>query len=485
MSDHDLGSRVRSSMLALQGRQAMLMLLNLGVGIILSRKLDPATFGLFGIATFCLSLIMSVMDFGLAGSLIQRKGSIQEHELSVVFTLQGLISVVAASLIWFLAPLSLLVYKAAPPELVWLIRALALPVLLSPIGTTARLQLEREIQFQKIATIDIVALVVSSIVQLVMVFSGFGVWSFVAGTIASSVTSCAFAWALIRFRPRFVFDWKLSREFLSFGVFFQFGHITNEAAGWIIPLIAGASLGPAAVGLLTWSSSNGRRPLMVVDNVMRVAFPHFSRLQEHPEELSRQVGLYFRRLLLVCFAWAFLALVLGEPMTKIVYTEKWLPGVTALQLFAFGLALDVANWVGGMTLTAIGSVKETAKWTMVKSVLAIAGAFVGVKMIGMLGIPLASIIASSVSGLGILLQLRKRIPLDLTQLWKPSLPFLAASACFVPLWMSGGLVKSIGAWGFGLAAIGWTAWKGYKEFIEGRESGPISTETKLESNPSN
>lgn len=472
MSDHDLGHRVRSSMLALQGRQAMLMLVNLGVGIILSRKLDPAVFGLFGIATFCLSLITSMMDFGLAGSLIQRKGEIKEHELSVAFTLQGIISVAAAILIWVTAPLSLFVYKQAAPELVWVIRALALPVLLSPIGTTARLQLEREIKFHKIATIDIAALVVSSLVQLAMVFTGFGVWSFVAGTIASALTSCAIAWTMIQFRPRFAIDWKLAREFFSFGIFFQIGHITNEAAGWIIPLIAGAGLGPAAVGLLTWSSSNGRRPLMIVDNVMRVAFPHFSRLQETPHELSHQVGLYFRRLLLVCYAWAFLGLTMGEIMTEIVYTEKWLPGVLALQLFALGLSLDVANWVGGMTLTAVGEVKETAKWTLVKSVIAIVGAIVGVKTIGMVGVPLASIAASLASGTGLLLRLRRKVPLDLSPLWKPAVPFLLATGCYAPFWTMGGNWKLAAGVALGALAIVWTSWKAYREFTEGRVSSP-------------
>ena len=156
----DLGLKVRKSIIALQGRQAGIFAINMGVGVILARKLDPGVFGLYGIALFCLSLITMVMDFGLAGSLIQRKATFGEHEISVAFTLQSAISATAATLIWFLAPLSLLVYRHAPHELVWLIRSLALPVLLFPVGTTARLQLEREIQFHKIATIDISALIV-------------------------------------------------------------------------------------------------------------------------------------------------------------------------------------------------------------------------------------------------------------------------------------------------------------------------------------
>jgi len=468
LMSQDLGAKVRTSILALQGRQAVIMAVNVVVGVILARKLGPAVFGLYGIATFCLSLITMATDFGIGGSLVQRKGVFGEHEVSVVFTLQTGISVAAATLVWILAPLSLSIYRQAPHELVWIIRSLSLSILLSPIGTTARLQLEREIQFHKIATIDISGMVVSNAVILGMVYSGMGVWSFVAGNIANALATTFGAWLVIRYRPRFVIDWKLVRELLSFGIFFQFGNITNEAAGWIIPLIAGASLGPAAVGLLTWASSNARRPLMVVDNVMRVAFPHFSRLQEHPEELGRQVGLYFRRLLLLCFAWTFLSILLGAPMTHLVYTDKWLPGLVALQLFAFGLALDVVNWVGGMTLNAVGGVKDTAKWTLTKSILAICGAFLGLHLWGINGIPLASIVASLISGTGILFHLRKRIPIHFPDLWMPSIPFLLAGLAYLPFWFLGGGARLAGGWCIGVGMIGWTAWKGYKEFSGGR-----------------
>lgn len=460
----DLGSKVRTSILALQGRQAIMLLVNLGVGIILARKLGPEIFGIYGIATFCLSLITMATDFGLAGSLVQRKEAFGEHEISVAFTLQTGVSILAATLLWILAPLSLHIYKSAPQELVWIIRSLAVPILFSPIGTTARLQLERDIQFHKIATIDVVALVVGNTVLLSMVFLGYGVWSFVWGNLAGAAATSIVSWSMIRYRPRFRIDLKLTRELFSFGIFFQFGNISNEAAGWIIPLISGASLGPAAVGLLTWASSNGRRPLMIVDNVMRVAFPHFSRLQDQPEELGRQVGLYFRRLLLICYAWALLGLLLAAPMTHFVYTDKWMPGVAALQLFALGLSLDVANWVGGMSLTAVGAVKETAKWTLVKSTLAIAGAFIGVHYLGLIGIPVASILASLVSGVGILVNLRKRVPFDLSVLWKPAIPYLLAGAVYAPAMVVGGQIRDVSAWLIGAAVIAWTTKTGLRDF---------------------
>lgn len=442
----------------------MMLALSLGVGIILARKLDPAVFGLYGIATFCLSLVTKAIDLGIGGSLVQRKGSLGQHEISVVFTLQAMLASIAAVAIWFAAPLSLLVYRQAPAELVWIIRSLAIPVLVSPVATSARLQLEREIQFHRIATIDVASTISGNAVLLCSVFLGQGVWSFVWGNIATAITSAIVSFALVRVRPRPAIDLKLSRELLSFGLFFQFGNLTNEAAGWIVPLIAGAGLGPAAVGLLTWASSNGRRPLMVVDNVMRVAFPHFSRLQDRREQLADQVGHYLRRLLLLCCAWAFLAFPLGAPMTHIVYSDKWLPGVLPLQLFGLGLGFDVVNWVGGMTLTAVGGVKETAKWTLVKSVLAIGGAFLGVRILGIVGIPLASILASTVSGVGILVGLRRRIPIRSEVFWKPAAPFILAAAAFVPFHLAGGATRLVAAWVFGLGAMAWTAREARREF---------------------
>lgn len=457
-------SKVRRSILALQGRQAVLLLIQLGIGIHLARLLGPETFGIYGIATFCLSLITLIADFGLAGSLVQRKADFGEHEISVAFTLQTGISLVAAVAVWFLAPFSLQVYRQAPHELVWIIRSLTLQIVLSAVATTAKLQLEREIQFHKVATIDIVAMIGGNAVLLAMVHLGYGIWSFVGGTVTTALLTATVAWAMIQHRPKLRWDTKLVREFLSFGLPFQFTNITNDAAGWIIPLVSGAWLGPVAVGLLTWSSSNGRRPLMVVENVMRVAFPHFSRLQENPAELGRQVSLYFRRLLMLCWAWTFLAVLLGTPMTILVYTEKWEPGVLALQLFAAGLVADVVNWVGGMTLNAIGGVRETAKWTTVKSVMSIGGAVVLVKLFGLAGIPLASLLASAVSSAGILWHLRHKIPIDHSQIWKPAVPFALAGAAYAPFALAGGAWQTPARWVFGFGAMLWTTFGLVSEF---------------------
>lgn len=467
----ELSARVRRSMLALQGRQVLLLAMNLGVGIILARRLEPAVFGLYGIATFCLSLVTMATNFGLSASLVQRKEDFGHHEISVAFTLQLLVALAASAVVWVLAPFSLLLYREAPKELVWIIRSLVAPMLLSPIVTTARIQLEREIQFQKIAALEVVTTVVGNVVVLAMVFAGYGVWSFVVGNVAGAVAGSVVSMGLVQYRPRLALDRKLSRQLLSFGMFFQLETLTNEAAGWIIPLISGARLGPAAVGLLTWASSNGRRPLMIVDNVMKVAFPHFSRLQGEPEELGRQVGLYLRRLLGFCYAWAVLGMLLAAPMTRIVYTSKWLPGVLCLQLFALGLVVDVANWVGGMTLTAIGGVKRTVRWTLVKSVLSIAGAFLFLIPFGMAGIPLASFVASAVSGTGILLDLRKRIPLDFSNLWKPAVPFAVLGGLYLPFLLAPMLGmeppsfwSEAARWTLGAATLAWTGRWGWREF---------------------
>lgn len=449
MSAESLGSRVRSSILALQGRQAIMLLMNLGVGIVLARQLDPSIFGLYGIATFCLSLVTMATDFGLAGSLVQRRDKLGHHEISVAFTIQGTVAITASLLIWALAPLSLLAYRSAPAELAWVIRSMIPLVLLSPIVTTAKVQLERDLQFRKIAGIDISATVVSNIATLAFVFMGWGVWSFIAANVLGGLVGTSLSWTLIPQRPSLRFDKRLTKELFSFGFFFQFGNITNEAAGWVIPLISGMSLGPAAVGLLTWASSNGRRPLMVVENVMRVAFPHFSRLQDDRTELARQLDLYLRRLLGLCFFWAAMAVLLAKPMTVIVYTAKWLPGAVSLQLFATALALDVANWVGGMSLTAIGGVRVTARWTLVKSLLAIGGSFLLVRTIGLEGIPLASAIASAASGAGILFELRRRVPVGILRHVLLMLPFAAVSLTqlAVERFLPG--VASITGWGLG------------------------------------
>src|SRR5690242_18333130 len=100
----DIHGKAKRGIKMLMGRQVLLQALGMCSGVILARKLSPEEFGLFAIATFLVQIFGLLGDFGLAGSFIQREVEPTDHERSVAFTLQQILTVVIVVLLWILAP---------------------------------------------------------------------------------------------------------------------------------------------------------------------------------------------------------------------------------------------------------------------------------------------------------------------------------------------------------------------------------------------
>lgn len=424
-----LGRKARVGIKVMQARQILLQGLQLVVGILLARLLGPAEFGIYAIATFAVGQISSFSNFGIASALVQQREEISHRDLAVAFTAQTGFVLLLGGALFLLAPLLLHVYPQAPPSLIWLVRALLLPLLLSPLRTMASLTLERRLEFPKLAIVDVCETVVFQGVSLACAWSGLGIWSFALAALARALAGTAAVLAVAPWVPRFAWDPAVVRRLITFGSGFQLQQMVNEAGGWLTPLLAGSLLGPAAVGLLTWSSSNGKRPLMLVETVMRVAYPHLSRLQSDPAEAHRILSRYLRWLMVPASAWLVWGVAFAEPLTRIVYTEKWLPGVPLLQLFALGLGFDIVNWVVGVAGNALGMTGRIAWWVTVKSASALLVAIAAMPLLGALAVPAAWVVASIVSGVGILACVSKRLEAPLSPaIWRIFLPAAALAA---------------------------------------------------------
>jgi O-antigen/teichoic acid export membrane protein len=171
---------------------------------------------------------------------------------------------------------------------------------------------------------------------------------------------------------------------------------------WVTPLVVGVSIGSQAVGFLGWASSNARKPLMLVDSVMRVAFPHFSRLQDDRAEVERMIRRYLTYLLLAAGLWFMLIAVSARTLVPFVFTDKWSPAVTALILFSGAMAGDLLSWVLGMSLNGLGQAGRVTVAVLIRGVVYICLALALVFPVGMNGVATAALV-SSATGVPVLL----------------------------------------------------------------------------------
>lgn len=393
----DIQARARRGIKLLLGRQVVLQVLMLGGGIVLARVLDPAEFGLYAITTFLVALFSLFGEFGLAPSFIQRRDELTDRDLSVGFTLQQMVTTVVVAALFLLAPWLVSFYPQAPPDTIWLVRTLAFSLYLTSWRAMSALQLERHMRYERIVWVEVVENFSYQIIAVVLAVAGYGVWSFIWATMARGVLGTVLVFLVAPWRVRFGFDMKIVKEILRFGLPFQLQGIINQIVHWVTPTLVAVWVGPQAVGFLMWAVSNGRRPLILVDNVVRVAFPHFSRIQDDREAVERTLSQYLMLLLLVAGLWVAVLMIAGPMLLRWIYTEKWSPAIPALMIYAAGIAVDMIVWVMVVTLNGLGMVSFTTRYILGRNLAIVAVSIPLVLLIGFNGVPIGYLLMGTLS----------------------------------------------------------------------------------------
>lgn len=405
-ADADVHGKAKRGIKLLMGRQVFLQLFTFAGGVVLARTLSPSEFGLYAIASFLVTTVAMFGDFGLTASFIQRQEELSEHDLRVGFTMQQIVTSGIVVVLIVAAPWLVRLYPKAPLETVWLVRASVFSLYLSSWRTISALKLERRMHYGQLARIEIVETLIYQLMVVVMAVSGYGVWSFVWAGLTRGLLGTILTFVAAPWKIRFALDAPVAREILRFGIPFQIQALVANGGVWITPLLVGRVIGPQAVGYLGWAEGNGKKPLSVVANVMRVAFPHFSRLQHDRPEVERTLTRYLSWLLLLGGFWFSLILVAGPALVHFVYTDKWSAAIPALILAAAALCFDTTSWVVVMALQGLGLVSFVTRVTLCRTVAFIVLSVPMVYFVGFNGVPVTYLVVNIVgtawifSGLG-------------------------------------------------------------------------------------
>ncbi len=334
----------------------------------------------------------------LPRALIQRRGALTERDLQVAFTLQQLFATVVVVVIVIAAPWIVAIYPDAPPDMVWVVRALALSLYLVSWRMLSAARLERELRFDRLVRVEVGESLLYQGLAVGLAFAGFGVWSFI---IAALVRAAAGSVAIYLSAPwpiRLTLPRRGAVEWFRAGLPFQVQDLVQATGDWVTPVLVGAVGGVSKVGYLTWAGVNGRKPLVFVGSIVRVAFPHIARAAEHePHRVERLLDRYFTYLIGVCAAWSVTIAVAGPALVEVIYTDKWTPAVLALVLYSAALPADAAFVMCEAALNGMGRTGLGTRGIAVHQFTFLAVTVPLVLLVGYNGVPIGYLIALGVS----------------------------------------------------------------------------------------
>lgn len=383
---------------ALVSRTFFIQLVNLAVITVLYAVLQEAEIGVFFLVSASIAFLSYFSDIGLAAALIQKKEALTDEDLKTTFTMQqilvGGLCIIALALSGFVGNLYHL-----NSEGVLLFQALVVSFFLSSLKTIPSIILERNLRFDKLVIPQIVETLAFNLVVLVLALQGFGIMSYTYAVLARGAVGLATIYLIAPWRIGFSFSKQVAKKLLSFGIPFQSNSVLALVKDDLLILYLGTVLPLTQLGYIGFAQKWAYTPLrLIMDNMIRITFPSFSRLTHDPLHLGRAIEKSLFATVTLIFP-ALTGLVLLAPyfIEYIPKYQKWEPALLSLTFFAMSAALSSVSTPLTNALNAIGKVKITLYlmvfWTVATWVVTPAA----VMLFGFDGMAIASlIIATSV-----------------------------------------------------------------------------------------
>ena len=345
---------------ALTSRTFVIQVISFIATFILTIYLTPQVFGIFFVVSAVIAFLSYFSDVGLAAALIQKKDSITNDDLKTTFTIQqGL--VISIVLLALLLSVNIGKFYNFGSEGVLLFQALAISFFLSSLKTIPSIILERDLNFQKLVIPQIVETLVFNAVVVYLAINGFGIASFTYAVLARGLSGLIVMYFISPWKVSVGFSKESAKKLLTFGVPFQLNSLLALIKDDLFIAYLGKVLPIAQVGYIGFAQKWAFTPLrLIMDNVIRITFPSFSRLQNEKDVLTKAIEKSIFAASFLIFPALFGLVILSPYFVNLIPKYlKWEPALLSLAFFSMNAALSSISTPLTNALNAIGKIKIT------------------------------------------------------------------------------------------------------------------------------
>lgn len=315
------------------------------VSLLLARLLTPEYFGLLAIANLALQSLVFFQELGFSAALIHRQQDVEAAANTAHWSII-LSSLVLYGIAYAASPLVALFFRS--PEVIPVLRVLALSPLFSSFSRVPYALLARKLDFRKKVLPEVVGGVLGNLAALGLAFVGWRVWALVAGELISAGLTTLLVYTVSPWRPKRQFVLPLFRELFGYGKHIALSQVLIFGITNIDDMFVGRMAGKAALGQYGMAYKISNTPATNISRLLnRVTFPAFSTLQA---DVPRMRNAFFRQLRYV----AAVALPIGvatlffaHDFVYAVLNAHWAPAIVPMQILAvYGVIRTMAANMG-------------------------------------------------------------------------------------------------------------------------------------------
>ena len=333
------------------GQKLSVRLSTIAAFIVLSRQLGPEDFGVVALATSLIAVLAILTELGLATFLVQET-ELDEATTSTAFWASAVTGAGLAALLSLSGPLVADAFDA--PALRVVVPVLSLSVLLSGLSSVQLALLQRRMQFRALATRQVSATVVASVVAVILALLGAGVWALVVQVLLRDAIALVVLWRASGWRPSRRFSRPALRRMSRYGGKVLGMNLLIQVRDRTEDVVIASVLGTAGLGV--WVVA--RRILTIVFDVAvsviaTVALPVFATVKHDRSRLLRVLENSRAMTALVVLPTLGALAVLSPGLVPLVFGPQWEASADLARLLTVAATLGVLVYYDRAILLSI------------------------------------------------------------------------------------------------------------------------------------
>lgn len=337
----------RGGLVMLSGQVAKVTLQFVNL-ILLARLLQPEDFGLVAMVIAIYGVCDILLDFGLSTASIQVE-TITKGQISNLFWINVLIGLVLSIVAYASADFLANFYNH--PELIKIAELISIIFIFNGISAQYKAQLNRTLQFSKLALTDTVAMFVSVCVGIYFAYKGHSYWAIVYQQITQAGIQMIFYALFGGWLPSLPSKNDSIKNFFHFGLGLAGSQLLGYFSRNIPSILIGYQLGATKLGLFDRANKLLMLPLNQLNAPSStVAVPILSRLQVEDQEKYNKFLLFGQNIIvhIVVFSLS-MACCQTDQLVELVLGKQWIEMVPVFKALSFAgifLVLSYASyWV--------------------------------------------------------------------------------------------------------------------------------------------
>lgn len=412
-----LGSQALHSSVYSMTASVVTMSLGFARSVILARLLLPALFGTAALAMVFLELVFRLTFLDVDAAIIHQQRT-DGHLVGSFAAMRIGMGLLTTAIAIALSPLIAYFY----PEYAQLGTVLRVFALINMVATTSQvmeIMLRKQLDFKRLAIMDIASSVVMTVVAPLLALRGAGVWSLVGEYGSGVAVRFILGWMVfLPWRPAWHVDkqsiawfWRFSRPLWLNGII---SFILERASDFWV----GTRLGDTSLGFHTKAVEYTRytRRALVIP-LVTVAQPVFARLQQDRLRLSQSFARTTGLLVRATFGIAAVIFTSAPYLVTILLGERWVFIILPLQVLALYIMLDPIIQVSEAMLLAVGKTGKLARIRTVQLAAFIPSLILLTRIGGISGAAAAICITALVGSCLLLMQVRHSVDYSFVELF--------------------------------------------------------------------